>query len=316
MPDPPLVRQGILHQRQSTQTHQPMKTNTIIILLGVAIACQAQTTNPPANQKPVRPRDAFIAESKDPFASSGVTVVKSKDGNAFIADPEDASIPAGPPPQSFDPFAAKSADGGNVRVLNRDAAVELSLDLANKGRFAEARALLNEGASNGNVRFVRRQDGSVFIEDAPKEKQTSNPPKPADDAMLSLVSPKDADPGASQRLTLTTDPTVVGMAPAKVSKDGHASDALVTRLYPLKGLITKSPAEVDDDAHNKKADDAYKAKVEALLGWVKMMLEHSEPADASFAFSPEAGAIVVKATDAQHEALTQGAAIFEENYGK
>jgi hypothetical protein len=194
--------------------------------------------------------------------------------------------------------------------------VELARDLAKKGRYAEARALLNEGASNANVRIVRRQDGSVFIEDVPKEKQTSNPPKPADGPALSLVFPKDAEPDAAQRLTLTADPAVTGMAPARVSKDGHSSSALVPRLYPLNSLITKSPAEFDDDAHNNKADEAYKAKVEALTAWVKTMLEHSEPSDATFAFSPEAGAYVVKATDAQHEALAQGAAIFEKNYGK
>lgn len=299
-----------------------MKSNAIIIctLLGIAIACPAQSTNPPANQEPVRPRDAFIASS------------------------EDALITAGSPPQSFDPFAAKSADGGNVRILNREAAVELARDLAKRGRYDEARALralLNDetqdgttriepvdkrkadgssldlkstkGASNGNVRIVRRQDGSVFIENVTEGKQTSNPPKPTDDATLNLVFANDAEPGASQRLTLTADPaataTFQGTNPA-------ATTPSVTRLYPLKGIITRPPAEVDDDAHNKKADEAYKAKIEALTAWVKTVLEHSGHDDATFAFSSDAGALVVKGTETQHELLTKAMALFEDNYGK
>lgn len=105
-------------------------------------------------------------------------------------------------------------------------------------------------------------------------------------------------------------------ASPKREKASPSGGALITRLYSLKALITKAPAKIDDDAHNKRAADAYQAKVEALLGWVKTVLAHSEPAEASFEFSPEAGAFVVKATEAQHDALMQSAAIFEDNYGK
>lgn len=259
-----------------------MKTNTaIIILLGIAITCHAQSTNPPSSQKPDQPHDAFVAESKDPLTSGGVTIVKSKDGHAFIAEPGDASLTAKPAAPALDPFAASGnvrvirrqdgsvfiedantgkqpatdptlgAGNGNVRILSRDAAVELARDLAKKGRYDEARALLNDEMPDG--------------------------------------------------------------ATARVSKDGHVSGEFVTRLYPLNGLISKSPAEIDDDAHNRKANDAYAAKVEILNQLWKTVLEHSDPAGAGFTYSSDAGLFVVRATEAQHDLLRKAAQLLEEN---
>lgn len=283
-----------------------MKTNTVIlILLGITIACQAQTTNPPASQKPAQSRAGFAAGPEDalisgapsspasgPFATKGaasgdVRIIRRQDGSVFVEDVNKGKRTATDP--------TLGAGNGNVRTLSRDAAVELARDLAKKGRYAEARALLND------------------------EMQTAAPPKPAVTPNLALVFPKNADrgtasePDASQRLSLTADPATTGTLQLT---SAAVPAPFVTRLYSLKALITKAPAEIDDDAHNKKASDAYKAKVEALIGWVRKVLEHSEPAGASFAFSPEAGAFVVKATEAQHDALTQSVAMFEDNYGK
>ena len=103
-----------------------MKTNIIAsLLLGVAIACQAQSKNPAANQKPVAQLDgvgtpitdensamksgATILKTEDGNAvmvdgslKAGATFLKTADGKAFVVDPNDPSMSSGaqcfPPP--------------------------------------------------------------------------------------------------------------------------------------------------------------------------------------------------------------------------
>ena len=373
-----------------------MKTNIIAsLLLGVAIACQAQSKNPAANQKPVAQLDgvgtpitdensamksgATILKTEDGNAvmvdgslKAGATFLKTADGKAFVVDPNDPAMSSGA--QCFPPPPLDSSVAGvGVQLSVKDNAfiIENLLPgsaaaankLINKGDhllavgegFDQAPAILagkkveeaiamirgkagsvvrlvvvpagaddsaarevalvrsalaklldsgpgappsqtsaplapealraTKGDGNGDVRIIKTQDGSVLIEDVSKRDRTTAP----------------ADPAATATLQLTN-----AVSPA----------LFVTRLYSLKALITKVPAEIDDDAHNKKAEAAYKVKVEALLAWAKTVLERSEPAGAAFAYSPEAGAFVLKATDSQHDAVTQGVALFEENYGK
>lgn len=274
-----------------------MKANTLTasVLLGLAMACPAQTPSP-ASPKPVDSIRATSATNPkadpnvEPGLASSPTILKTKAGHAFVLDPaaEVRNAGAGAPAATRSyPLAAAL---GNVPAAGDAVAREAYIrrETSLKNLIAEALKVACLASPAPSLTFLR--DSNALI-----AKATA--------AQHDLI----ADAIVAQEKK---------SRPAAAPKREKAGDALTTRLYSLKALITKAPAEIDDDAHNKRAADAYQAKVEALLGWVKTVLAHSEPAEASFAFSPEAGAFVVKATEAQHDALTQGVAIFEANYGK
>lgn len=335
-----------------------MKANTLIasVLLGLAMACPAQTPSP-ASPKPVDSiRSTSATNPKaDPNVGPGLasspTILKTKSGHAFVLDPsaEVRNAGAGAPAatRSYPLAAALGNAPASGDAAAREAYIRKETGL--KNLIAEALKVAGLASPAPGLTFLRDSNALIaqataaqhdLIADAisalEKKSRPAASPKSATSPTLTLAFPKDAEPGTSQRLTVTEAPGLYkpyqgGYRPtpggASVTADPMATGTrqltnpvapapFVTRLYSLKALITKVPAGIDDDAHNKRAADAYQAKVEALLGWVKTVLAHSEPAEASFAFSPEAGAFVVKATEAQHDALTQGVAIFETNYGK
>ncbi len=344
-----------------------MKTNLIAtaILLGTALACPAQYTTPPPDQKPPGSFDPFAAQSSEPNAipapatgakaatQEDITFLKTQDGNV---------LPIVPPQQQRGFTILKTADG-RAMVLDANSVDPAAASNAVPGACRISAAPVDESIAGVGV-ALQAKDGMFMIggtvpdstaagtrdihpgdrliavgeglDQAPAllagkklEEVVAMLRGKAGSVVRLVVSPAGAPESPARTVTLVRTPLAKLLAKergASLSLFGggserrvdarHPGGAWVTRLYSLASLISKDTPASGAPGRKLEADAAFKTKTEAFDGWLRTVLQQSEPEGATLTFSVEAGAYIARATEAQHALIVDAARIFEDNYGK